>query len=452
MIRVLSYVVALALLVAGAVWLADHPGTATVQWLGWRVQTTVPVLLGALLAIAAFLTWAFHLLAGLTRMPGRWADDRRDRRRRKGYLALTDGLAAAAAGQLGAARKLADRADKLLADPVLTRYLAVQTARLAGDADAAREHFNAMLERPETAVLGLRGLLDQALAKGDAETAVDLAVRARTISPADSWLADALFTQLVKLGRLHQAQDLVADARRRGAWPAAQANHRRALVLNERAARAAADGDSRSAVTFAKQALAAEPGLTAASLHLATMQAAAGQMRRAATVLEKAWARQPMPELARAYAALAPEDPPLQRARRLEKLAAARPGDAESRLALGEASLNAKLWGQARKHLLAAAELRPSAEPYRLLARLEREEYGNQAAAQAWLDKAAAAPPGPAWQCGACGAKAASWSLSCPNCGAIDGMNWVICPSSEPLRPAAEQGSFPASTAEIAQR
>ncbi len=452
MIRALSYALALALLVAGAVWLADRPGVATVEWLGWRVETTVPVLLAVLLAFAALLVWLFHFVAGLVRLPGRWVDQRRERRRRKGYQALTDGLAAAAAGQVGTARKLADRADKLLADPVLTRFLAAQTAQLSGDAQAAREHFNAMLDRPETAAVGLRGLLDQALACGDADAAIDLAGRARVINPADSWLADILFAQLIKAGRLREAQDLTADAERRSAWPRGDALHRRALVLNERAARAAADGDSRNAATFAKQALAADPGLIPAALRLSEAQAAAGRTRRGAAVLEKAWASRPTPELARAYVALWPGEDPLRQVRRLEKLERARPGDAETHLALGEASLNAKLWGQARKHLLAAAEARPSARPYRLLARLEQEEYGNPAAAQAWVDKAAAAPADPAWQCRTCGATTVNWSLTCPHCSAIDALDWASSPSSERLRQAAEQGSFPASIAEIAQR
>ena len=51
MVRIVSYVLGLALLIAGAVWLADRPGAVVVDWLGWRIETTMPVLLIALLIV-----------------------------------------------------------------------------------------------------------------------------------------------------------------------------------------------------------------------------------------------------------------------------------------------------------------------------------------------------------------------------------------------------------------
>ena len=50
----------------------------------------------------------------------------------------------------------------------LAGNLAAQAAQLNGDELAARKYFTAMLDRPETRFLGLRGLLTQALKTGDA--------------------------------------------------------------------------------------------------------------------------------------------------------------------------------------------------------------------------------------------------------------------------------------------
>src|SRR5205085_12292096 len=44
----------------------------------------------------------------------------------------------------------------------LTALLRAQTAQLRGDRDAARRSFEAMLDRPETELLGLRGLFLEA--------------------------------------------------------------------------------------------------------------------------------------------------------------------------------------------------------------------------------------------------------------------------------------------------
>lgn len=391
MLRILTYVLGLALFIAGSVWLADRPGAVTVDWLGWRIETSVPVLLVALLLIAAGLGGLIRLGSRIIRLPAHWSRRRREGRRRKGYLALTDGLAAAAGGDVGKARKMAGRAEKLLADPALTRLLSAQTAQLAGDADAAQNHFTAMLERPETTALGLRGLLKQALERNDDAAAIDLATRCRIITPADRWLAETLFELLVDAGRLREAQDLLTDALRKKALPRHEAASRRAGLMLQRAQQAVKSGDEKFAMDFARQALKADPALTDAAVCLARLYADAGKKRRADAVLKAAWTERPDAALARACREMAPSDDTLVHLRRLESLVSGRPDDVEAHLALAQAAFAGKLWGQARKHLLAAAAAQPTAAVYRQLASLEQAEYNNQAAAQAWLEKAAAA-------------------------------------------------------------
>jgi HemY protein len=419
--RLISYLILLALLVGGAVWLADRPGAVAVDWLGWHLETSVPVLLGLLAVLAVALVLCVRLALAVWRLPTSMLEKRRHARRRKGYQALTDGLAAAAGGEVKRARQLSTRAQKLLADPGLTAFLSAQTAQLSGDAEKAQAHFAAMIERPETASLGLRGLLDQAIKRGDDAAAISLATRARILTPGDAGLADTLLKLLIRQDRLSEALDLVADARRHKAFTVPEAARRRALLLNQRADKAAGEeGGEASAANYARQALAADPSLAPAACRLAAALVAGGKLRRAASVVEKAWAREPLPELARAYAGLRPGEEPLQRLRRIEKLAAVHPHDVESHLAIAEAALDAKLWGQARKHLLAAVALRSSARPYHLLARLERAEYKNEDAARAWERKAHEAPGDPAWICADCGHVSNDWSLTCPQCDAVD--------------------------------
>ena len=422
MVKLIGYGVLLALLVTGAVWLADHPGSVEIEWLSWHLSTSMPVLLLFLLLLAGALFYALRLIAAIASFPGNFSARRQARKRDRGYQALSDGLAAAAAGHTKQASKMAARAEKLLADPSLTRVLSAQTAQLTGDESAERTHYEAMRERPETALMGVRGLLELALDQGKRDQALALAREARTLAPGDGKLAELLFTLLMETGQLAEAQELLADAGKRKALSRDQTARRRALVLNERARRAERDSDSKDAVTFAKQALSADPTLADAALRLARLQSAQDLLRQAATVLEKSWKIEPLPEIAAAYANLVPDEAPLQRLRRLEKFAALQPEAWATQRILGETALAAKLWGQARKHLLAAAEIRPTAGLLGLLSRLELDEYKNQTAAQTWLTRVP--DPDPDWLCGNCGAHAASWSLDCPSCGALDRLAW----------------------------
>src|SRR5689334_8105667 len=150
-----------------AVWLAERPGTVTAEWQGWRLDSSVGVLLVAvvvlvLLCIGGWLLYRWIVGAPFALLEG-WGESRKKR----GYRALTQGLAAVAAGDAVDAQKNARKAEQLLDEPPLTLLLSAQAAQLAGDRDGATRAFTAMLDDEHMAFLGLRGLITQALREGD---------------------------------------------------------------------------------------------------------------------------------------------------------------------------------------------------------------------------------------------------------------------------------------------
>lgn len=431
--RLLAYGLLLTLLVSGAVWIADHPGKLEVDWLAWRITTSVPVGLALLLLLSGLCFAALRLLSRISRLPGRWRATRLQKRREQGYQALTDGLAAVAGGQVKQARKMAVRAEKLLQNPAMTSLLSAQSAALSGDQEGQKAQFEALRQRPETALVGLRGLLDLAVTDQQHDLAIELLVEIRKRLPNDSAAAEQLFALLLRRGQLAQAQEMLLDAARHNSFAKQRARRLRALLLNERASRAERDGDAADALSFAKMAVSNDRGLSDAALRLARLQSSQDLTRQATATLENAWKALPLPAVGRAYGELHPTEAPLQKLRRLERLAIIHPDHWATHTLLGEAALNAKLWGQARKYLTLAAR-RPTAALLGLLARLELSEYKNQQAAQAWL--ATAPMPEPDWRCGTCGHHAADWTLFCSGCGALDSLGWEDVPLSVP--PAAQ--------------
>jgi HemY protein len=423
--RLIGYILLMAVVVAAAVFLADRPGAVTVQWFDWRIDTSVPILVLALVIVAGIVFSVWRIVRWFFTTPTRVALRQRTLRKHRGYEALAHGLAAAAAGQAREARQLAKRAEKLLADPSLTAVLSAQAAHLAGEAKEARIHFTQLLEHPKTAALGLRGLLHDAIAKQDADAAVELAHKARKHNPSDKGLAETLFGLLVRSGRVREAEALVDDAQRKKAMEPETAARRRAVLAHERGTEAAAAGNHRDALDHAVRAVKADPSFAVGAAVLAMRRAALGQMRRATRVLTDAWKRTPAPELLAAAHGLVKDESPLDHLRRLEKITAGNPDHPEAHKALGAAALAARLWGEARRHLLAALQSGPTQSIYRLLAQLEEAEFGNHAAAHEWLAKAAHAAPDSGWACTVCGAPATAWTLTCPSCGAIDSLAWV---------------------------
>lgn len=427
--RAFVYFIVIAVVAAVAAWFAGQPGTVAIDWRGWRVDTSLGVLLlgAALLAAVAALVYRFwRSLVGAPRALGR---GRRERRRRRGQQALARGLVAVAAGDPDEARRQARLADALLEAPPLTALLVAQAAQLEGNESEARRHFAAMLERPETEFLGLRGLLMQAQRDGDDAKALELVRRAHRLRPRTAWVLTSRFDLEAAAGNWTEAESVLKDAVKHQAIPAEEGRRSRAAVLLQRSLAADAAHDKAGALKFARKAYDVDRGFQPAALELAARLLAEGKTRAVARLIEEAWARTPHPELARLYGQVVPAKDAVRRLQAMEKLKSLRPNHVESHLTLARAALDARLWGEARRHLKdAAAAGSPSARLCRLMAEVEEAEHGNTAAARQWLTAAAEAPPDPGWVCDRCGAAAPAWNAICGHCGAFGSIDWRAPP------------------------
>ncbi len=428
MLRTLLFFIKLAVVVFVAVWLAQQPGEVTLEWLGYRVDTSVGVLLFATFLFGIFAALVYRFWGSLWHVPGHIGDALGRGRRRRGYRALTQGMVAVAAGDKEEARRWARKADGLLDDAPLTMLLSAQAAQLEGDERAAKRYFESMLDNEETRFLGLRGLLVQALREGDDEAARSYLERAHRLRPDSAWVLESLFDLSERSGDLEGAEKAVKEAARHKLLPAAESNRKRALLLVERAAAARGKGQSDQAVKLAKEARKLAPDLVPATLLLARLHLEGDRPRDTAKLAERAWAEGPHPELAALYRK-ARGGSAIEAFKAMSRLVAAQPNHPESLLALAEAALDAELWGEARRYLAkcidGAAGERPGERVCRLMARLEESERDDAAKARQWLLRAADAPADPAWVCDNCGAVAERWSARCGACKTFDGLGWT---------------------------
>lgn len=427
----ISIIVALAIVVAAAIWFSDRPGIVSIEWQGWLIEMSVGrfVLAAAIILAAALIVIGFFRAIG--HVPGRIRESLRTSRRERGYRALTQGMVAVAAGDPDEANRQARRADVLLEEPPLTMLLSAQAAQLNGDEEAATRYFNGMLERPETAFLGVRGLLIQAQKNNDRRGALEYAERAYQLQPKTPWVLNTMFDLQIAEGRWRAALSTLEEAVKRRAVTAEAARDRRAAVLLGCSGEAEAGGDLAEALKFAKRANTLAPEFLPAVLRTADLMVRAGKTRPATRMIQDAWGRTPHPELARLYGDMDKSGraggaggDELKRVKRFERLLSFNLDHRESHIALADAALAAELWGEARNHLEKAAGDDPPARVCRMMADLEERSGDNQDAVRTWLLRASDAPPDPAWICGDCGAAWGDWTPICGNCQALGTLAW----------------------------
>ena len=439
--RALIFFVEVTFVVALAVWLADRPGVVAIDWQGWRLETTVGMLALIVFAVVVAAAVLYAVWRWLRWWPREYMAARRHRREAGGYRALTDGLAAVAAGDAMAARKLARRADSLLKAPPLTLLLSAQAAQLDGDEATARRCFEQMLGRSETEFLGLRGLILQALRDNDDERALEYAQRAYPLQPSAPWLLDTLVSLHSKAGRWRAAQKLVEEAQRRKRLPAEVGRHQQAALLTERARAALDRGALSDAFEQVRRAHDLDPALPPAAELLARLAADDGRVRRARKVLERTWRDAPHPGLVAVYLDIAGDAVPLDRYRAIAQLTKDNRDHPESQFAIAEVAVAAKLWGEAKQQLETLETLAPTARVFRLWAQLEEAETQNDVGARRWIDRAVDAEADKAWVCASCGTVVDDWSAVCGHCSSFATLSWkqpprvhraVIAPTVSP--------------------
>ena len=423
-LRILFWFAIAAAAMLGAVWLAERPGTLTAEWQGWWLDTNVGVVLIAivvliLVGIAAWLLYRWIVGAPFALLEG-WGESRRQR----GYRELTQGLAAVAAGDGVEAQKHARKAEQLLAEPALTLLLSAQAAQLNGDRDGARRAFDAMLKDDQMAFLGLRGLIGQSLRDGDQTKALGYAERAFALRPQTPWVVHSLFDMQAQAGQWKAAQETLDSGIRRKVVTADKGRALKALLLVERSREAERAGSESDAQVLAREAFALAPERIAATTRLAELQIKAGDAKRATKTLERGWAVAPHPDLAELYLKASGESEPLKRIGVIRRLVTRNADDIESHLALAKASLEAGLWGEARRQLETAGGTSPPVRVCRLMAEVEERANADQAKVHEWLARAAVAPADRSWSCTACGAHHETWRSVCESCGAFGTLQW----------------------------
>ncbi len=418
MIRVILFLVLIALAAAGAAWVADQTGDVVLSSGGVRVTITSAALALGAAILAAILLWA--IVSALWRLPEKIRRRRRERRQARGRHAITHGLLAIGHGDAAKARAHSEVARKHAGDDPLALLLHAQSAQLDGDRDRARAAFRSMAEREDTRLLGLRGLFIEAQRADDPVSAVMIAEEALKLSPASTWASQAVLGFRCAKGDWSGALAILENNLASGLTDKTAYRRQRGVLLTARALELETlDRDlSRDSVM---EAVKLAPTLVPAAVLAAKYESEAHQVRRAMRIVEAAWQATPHPDLADAYAHVRLGDSARQRLVRVETLAAKAPGHIEGALAVARAAIDASEFGRAREALAPFVE-NPTQRVAMLMAEIERTEHGDSGRARAWTLRAVRARHDPVWT--ADGYVSDRWRPVSPVTGRLDAFQW----------------------------
>lgn len=426
MIKLLAFLSALILLGIVFSWLEDTSGIVTLQWLGWQVETSVFVLLAFSLLVGMVLFVFYKALEKLVTFPRNFRRQRKLEHYERGLSVLTEAFAALAVADVTGAKKLTQRADKLLSSPPITRLMAAQLAKLEGRDEDAVAYLKPLLEHKETHFIAAHSLLAQSRKSGNLPQALAYAEEAARIRPSSHYAAIALVDIYTLQQRWQEAAQAIRDARRHNALDKKQAARYQAVIEYQQAVPLYEEEDYETALPFARSAHKALPDMVPFAMLLSRLYSKLNQRRHITKVIQTTWKHTPHPSLAMLYRQLFMDDSPAKRLKRAEALAAYNPENIESQIAIAEAALDAGDFAKARNQLKIALSKQETPRICKLMARLEETEHQDKEKSAEWMQRAVKADMGPSWTCGECKAIPEKWSLHCPECHSFDTISWKV--------------------------
>lgn len=325
MIRLLLLLVFLSAAGLTAAWLAEHPGSVTIYWFDYRIDTSFAFLLLAAAIVAVGVTIVYGTFRRLALAPLHISQSHRLKKIDKGIAELTYSVAALAASDIATAEAHTRKAEKLLGNKSpITLLLSAQIARSKGDETKTKLLLERMLEFKETEYLAARSLSDAASKQQQFAKALALAERAQKANPQGN--APVVNLHL-RLGQWQQALHAIKKAGRRSTASRAELRRQKGIVHLQHSIQLLADGYPDAALASAHTAARDLGEFPPASLALAKAYAAVGKQPKALKLLMQSCRSTPHPQTADFARSLIAGEPPAKQAKLLNALEACLPID-----------------------------------------------------------------------------------------------------------------------------
>lgn len=431
MIKIVWNAVLLAIIALSAAWLSNNPGSVQMDWLGWRVQTSVAVVIGVfVIGYAVFYAFLAKPLLLLKNKFLYWA--RADLRAEKmakakvgreidRYTLLGKGLTALAAGDVETAKKLQkDIAKKFADDEVKTFVFNAQLAEAQNNTAQAMELYGKLADAPETRLLGMRGKIRLFRLNGAPEKALKACEELLNEKNPMPWTLTEAFELQVQEKQWEKAIATLEKANKLDLFDKKTFKHLKASVLLEQAV-GTTDAAEKERLIFAAEET--DDSLIQAVLTAAAINAEKGEIRKARNQLRKLWKTAPCWAVYEAYQALTPEKTALEAVTDLQDLLDENKDAEINALVMADASLKARLWGQAKGLLDKYLAIKPNSKRALLLMSEVAAANRDEKAAVEYGEKAAVAETEPMYCCSVCKTAFNEWHTVCPTCHTLGTMN-----------------------------
>lgn len=381
---IVFFLLLLTTLTAGGLLYFYDPGFVEITWLGYEAQFTVVVGIVLFLFLLLIFILFIRVFLWLIGMPLRWFSFFKRSQQKKAKNELLELLCSFEGDNLIEALHHQKKAAPHLSKDPFFLWVSGNTYEKAEQPLEAEKHYMALTTQPSTAFLGLKGQTRAALHRRDFKLAYTLLCQMDKLMPTSRWVLKHLLALTREKKDFKEAEDLVLRLEDLGYFSSAQSTKQIAHLQYQQAIQPDISQTQKEALV--RQANYLDPSLKEAAELFAQILKDQGHKAHALNVLEATWQLAPAQKLGDLYLVISEPSDEVTAYQVAEKLVKKNKENSESLLFLSRIALKAKLWGEARSHLMQLLKQNPSPEAYGLFASLELEEHHNWQAALKWLE------------------------------------------------------------------
>ena len=397
MVSTLWFIVKTSILISLFMWLATLGGHIAISFQSFELSAS----LGVFLVVSIIIIWIISIVVRaidvVLSAPQAIAAYNEKRAHVKGMQALAYGLSAVAAGDVKHAKYYTKRTSKYLKNDFgLSKLLGGLTAKLSGNELETKKSFEALLDHKETSFLGLKGLMQTALDKGDFRYARVLAKKAYDQNSKQAWIIKSLYDLEVKTRNFAAALPLLKKLEKTKAINKFEAQYDRAtiyLTLGE-----------------IEKSYKVAPLFLPIGLAMLNEWSGNGKRRKSISLIKKLWLVHPHPKLVDFWIQHAPKktnDNIFAMIAWIEDLYQTHTGSAPASLYIGQSIVGLGQKDQAKRFIREAIKLKPTIRAYQLMNQIDTTGQ--------WMDNVAYAHQDESWVCAQTGKVYGEWVALTPD-------------------------------------
>lgn len=385
--RIFITIAELLVLMAVAIWLVTQPGSVSLEWGEYHMETSLAVTYLAIAAAFLVLAFVLKIWRFIILLPSRMYAYTQKLRPEKGLKALTQSVIAAALEEYDQARNEAYRFERYLGENPVQKAL-LGFSDLAEDKfDDARRVCETMKNADDAKTLSWIIEARIALRDGKESIALGALQSLSLLHDKSPWVIRELIKCSLKLGMYDVALETLKRAERLNVISAGAIKHCRAIIFYNQSENASLSLEQKENLLEGAHRLA--PELASVAVKYSKTLRLLDKSKRAKKAIEQSWTVNPDHVLLEEYLAIDHETDPKAIMKTANALVAFNATHGNSYLAIAEFALRMQEWNRARAALHDFQEKHEMNQgACYLMARLELSQHADHARYREWMERA----------------------------------------------------------------